>query len=144
MTCPACQTEFDGVRCSCGYPPQDSDEATASATVKTYGKIPTDPPPAFTMHVSEPRTDQHLTKEQFGDVLFECIKAFAGRAQVRKTAHLLMKNDKLSDTERTRRLADCAKREQDLTKQIDEMFPFLDEDDQVRLIHDYEQVPDGV
>ena len=83
-----------------------------------------------------------ISKEQFGEILFDTIKAFAGRAEVRKQAHHLAHQEQTAAL--TRRLADLAQREQDLTKIIDERFNFLDPDDQARLLHDYEQVPDGV
>jgi len=125
MTCYACGEPMTGPQCSCGWKPQHADA-----------------PPSLQPYVGTSRSAGHITKEQFGLSLFECIKLFAGRDQVRRNWHQFNTSDKLDVTEKNKRLRELEKRDKDLTQQILAVIPTLQPDDQRRLLEQYEPAAD--
>lgn len=112
MTCAVCGQDFNGPRCLCGWAPK---RQIAKPAVATY-------------------TEPLITREEFGVVLYETIKLFSEREQLRKLhAHdvWLGRRDRLEAWKR---------QEQDLTAQIVALMPQLSTDDQKRLLDRFEPV----
>lgn len=82
----------------------------------------------------------NITMEEFGVELYKCITLCAQRQQIRQDYRHLVTNLNVKPAERKRRLDALTQREEALTKQIEVLFPKLNDADAARLFRQYDAV----
>lgn len=80
----------------------------------------------------------YITKEEFGLDLYECIKLFAMRHQLRAVRKRLYTNLDISVADKKLKMADMGKEEEELTAKIQALIGTLKREDVKRLLDTYE------
>ena len=80
----------------------------------------------------------YLSRDEFGQTLYQAVALFAGRDQVRRYYRLTVTDLRLTAPARKRKLDDLKQREADLTKQILDLMPSVPPEDQRELLARYE------
>jgi hypothetical protein len=113
MTCPECEKEIYGERCTCGYKIQ---------IIPMKHGLPVEREPAG------------ITREQFGLSLYEAIKCCGGIMQLRKYQDM----EKAQEDQAWRK--DLEQREDALSQQLDTLLPKLSVADQEAMMLRYPEI----